>query len=99
MGHGSVPLEPEAFERTQDLAGGARLLARRVQILDGHLPASARRARIEPAGERGDQRAEGQRAGGGWGETGGIHGWLEETARLFSERPRWARRSSPTRSV
>src|ERR1700694_5923714 len=95
--HRIVPLEPEVFERPHDLVSGAGLLARRVQILDAHQPPSARRARIEPAGERSDQRTEVQRPGGRWREPPCIHGCLGYTARFFPKGRPWRRWISPRR--
>ena len=60
-----VPRQAEALERAQDVVGGARHDARRVEVLHAHEPAAALRAREEPRAERGDEAPEVQRPGGG----------------------------------
>ena len=59
----AVPREAEALERAEDVVGGARDDARRVEVLHPNEPAPAVRAREEPRTERGDEAPEVQRAG------------------------------------
>jgi len=70
----AIPGEAEPVQRAQDCVGSPRLHARRVQVLDAHQPAAARRARVEPARERRHQRAEMQRTGGRGREPADVHG-------------------------
>jgi hypothetical protein len=78
----SIPGEPEALEDAQDVVGRAGLCARRVEVLDAQEPASARRARVEPARGRGRQRAEVQRSARRRCEPAYVHGCLEYTDRF-----------------
>ena len=61
--HLAIPFEAEACQRGEDACGGAGDCARGVDILDAQQPASAVGARFKKAADRGDQRAEVQRAG------------------------------------
>jgi hypothetical protein len=53
--HRAVPGEAEALEIGEDPVGGARSLAGRIEILDADQPAPAADARLEAAGEGGQQ--------------------------------------------
>ena len=59
----AIPFEAKAFEGGEDTLGGAGHRAWAVDILDAQQPASAVGARFQEAADRGDQRAEVQRAG------------------------------------
>src|SRR6185503_10012657 len=82
----AVPGETKPLERVQDLRRRARQVARRVEILDAHQPAAARRARVEPARERGNERPEMQRTGGRGREPADVHGVYRVHCPLFSAR-------------
>ena len=56
--------QPTGCELREDELVGAGHAARRVDVLDAHQPAAAVRAGVEPAGQRGHQRAGVQRPGG-----------------------------------
>ena len=68
----AVGVQAEAGERVEDGRGRARLLARRIDVLDAQQPASAVCARIEPGGERRDRRPGVQRPGRGGGEAADV---------------------------
>ncbi len=56
--------EAHARELIEDRLGRAGDVARRVEVLDANQPASAVGARVEPRGERGDERAGVEKPGG-----------------------------------
>ena len=74
---------------------GAGHAARRVDVLDAHQPAPAVRARVEPARQRGDQRAGVQRPGGRRREAAAVGARLASVA-ISRSRP--ACRSSSARA-
>jgi len=68
----AVPCERTSFEAAQDFVRRAVDSARDVDVLDSHEPFAAVRPGVEVAGERGDERALVERAGGGGREASAI---------------------------
>src|SRR3546814_451019 len=67
-----LPVQTVAFELFPDLRFGPGDTARAVEIVDTQQPDATPRARFQPAGERGHQRAEMQRTARGRGEAAAI---------------------------
>ena len=61
--HGLIPVQTEAFERTQDIIRGTRHLARWINVFDAHQPLAVIRACLQEAADGGDKRTEMQRSG------------------------------------
>jgi len=66
---GSVPVQAEEVEGTQDVVGRSRADARRIEVLDPDQPFAPVGARVEVAADGSDQRAKMQGAAGGGRET------------------------------
>src|SRR3546814_13197486 len=75
-----VPVQTVAFDLFPDLRFGPGDTARAVEIVDTQQPDATPRARFQPAGERGPQRAQMQLTARGRGEAAalaegrGVHG-------------------------
>jgi hypothetical protein len=83
-----VPMQSAGFQRAQDVVRGAGQAARRIEIFHAQQPAAAVMLGVEVAAQRGDQRAEMQRAGGGGGEAAAIAGPVHvRTAVVALRRP------------
>ena len=67
-----VPVHPASVERAQNLVGRTRHDARVIDILDPHEPIAAATLRFYITAERGDERADMERAGGGGCEATAI---------------------------
>src|SRR5690606_32399578 len=70
--HLAVPFGLEGLERSQNVVGRARHLARRVDVLDADEPLAAGLAGVNEARRRGAERAEVERAGRGGREAAYI---------------------------
>ena len=96
-----VGTQAAARELREDRLGRAGDVARRVEVFDAHQPAAAVGARVEPRGERGDQRAGVQRAGRRGREAadvGALDAVAPRAALARSGAPISARRRPPWRS-
>ncbi len=77
--HLAVPMQAIRLQLAQDRVGRAGLATRAVEIFHPHQPLPAGGAGVEPARQRGDKRAEVQRASGGRGKAPDI-GWRTHPA-------------------
>ena len=65
--------KPEGVERGENVVRGALHFAFAIDILHAHDPAPARAARVQPAAESGNERAEMQAPGRGGSEAAACH--------------------------
>ena len=87
----SSPTRPQIASCPRMIWSAPVFVARRVDVFDAHQPAAAVRARIEPAGQRGDQRALVQRARWAWVRNGRCSCHVPRARRLADVSRTWPR--------